>query len=541
MSLSTKIKVPLPKSGITTRKSGAHRYVYKVIKCYRNAKGQPTSDRISIGRIDEQSQLLVPNDNYWRFYGDTAVELLPAFNSVRSIGATILARHILDSLGASAILHEVFGYDRAQKILNIAVYMACKGNVMKHIFDWCESATIGDAAIDDRQASKLFASITHDERMSFFRLWTDTHRQDSFLAYDVTSFSSYAKGIEDAEWGYNRDGDKLPQINMGCYLGYESALPLFYVTYPGSIIDKSHMGHMMAYNKDLGIDGVTFVMDRGFCSTINIRYLHGERIPYILGVDARHKSSRQAIDSVRDGIMSMRKRIAQGVYADSVCGFFYGEKTNMHIYLDPTLAESHRKDIYRTVEVQEAKLSQTQRMTKREAKGYKGYFDIDLADDGTFTFARNYERIDNTAKNAGYFCLLSSTKLDSDAALAIYRRKDIIEKGFDDLKNHIDMKRLHTHTTDTTDGKLFCSFVALIVTSQINAKLCTFMREKTMDKDSLMAEMDKVKVVFASGGRRLMNPITKTQRIVYETFGLSEDDIKSYIADKRLTNANEYA
>jgi transposase len=82
--------------------------------------------------------------------------------------------------------------------------------------------------------------------MAFFKLWTRERAGDRYLAYDVTSFSSYAKGIEDTEWGYNRDGDKLPQVNLGCYMGYESALPLFYVTYPGSIIDKSHMSCMMA-------------------------------------------------------------------------------------------------------------------------------------------------------------------------------------------------------------------------------------------------------------------------------------------------------
>jgi hypothetical protein len=42
--------------------------------------------------------------------------------------------------------------------------------------------------------------------------------------------------------------------------------------------------------------------------------------------------------------------------------------------------------------------------------------------------------------------------------------------------------------------------------------------------------MEKVKAVFTFGGKRLMNPITKTQRLILEAFALGEEDIKLYIA-----------
>lgn len=529
MALSAKIKVPLPDNGITTRRSGTYHYVYKIIRSYRNGKGQPTSERVSIGRLDDKSGMLVPNDNYWLHYKQDTVELLPSFDSIRSAGATFLVTRILRSLQVAHILESILGAERAALLLTTATYMTCRGNVMEHILDWCEGFTLHETALDDRQVSALFASITHDERMAFFKLWVREHAHDNYLAYDVTSFSSYAKGIEDTEWGYNRDGDKLPQINLGCYLGYESALPLFYVTYPGSIVDKSHMSYMMAYNDDLGIDNATFVMDKGFCSTANVRYMHSKRLPYILGVEVRHKSTMNAIDKVRGTILSARQRIGQGVYAEHVRGFFYGEVSNMHIYYDPGLAETHRADLYRTMEAQEERLRQLAQLTKREAKRYSAFFDIDMGKDGTFTFERSYPRIDEAAKNAGFFCLLTSAELESAEVLDIYRRRGSIEKGFDDLKNHIDMKRLRTHNTHTTDGKLFCAFIALIATSHINAKLGAFMKDKSMSKDSVIAELEKIKVIFVSAEKRLMNPITKTQRSILDAFRLGEDEVVSYI------------
>ena len=60
------------------------------------------------------------------------------------------------------------------------------------------------------------------------------------------------------------------------------------MTYPGSIVDKSHLPYMMAYNAELGIGkDVIFIMDRGFCSTGNVDYMHEERHSYIMGVDTR--------------------------------------------------------------------------------------------------------------------------------------------------------------------------------------------------------------------------------------------------------------
>jgi transposase len=257
------------------------------------------------------------------------------------------------------------------------------------------------------------------------------------------------------------------------------------------------MSYMMAYNDDLGIHNATFVMDKGFCSTANVRCMHSKHLSYIMGVEVRHKTTKNAIDKVRDTILSMRQRIGQGVYARHVRGFFYGEVSNMHIYCNPGLAEAHRADLYRTIESREEKLRQMTQLTKHEAKRHGAFFDIDLAKDGTFTFERSYPRIDEAAKNAGFFCLLTSAGLDSAEVLDIYRRKDVIEKGFDELKNHIDMKRLRTHNTHTTDGKLFCAFIALIATLRVNAKLGTFMKDNSMSKDSVIAGVCKIKCVKA--------------------------------------------
>ena len=64
------VKVEMPKEKITIVNWGKNniKYVYYILKSYRNEKGQPTGKTISIGRYDEDSGMLIPNDNFFDIF-----------------------------------------------------------------------------------------------------------------------------------------------------------------------------------------------------------------------------------------------------------------------------------------------------------------------------------------------------------------------------------------------------------------------------------------------------------------------------------------
>jgi hypothetical protein len=534
--LSSKNTVPLPEKGIIVRRSGKYRYVYRVLETFRNDKGQPTNSRKLIGRLDSEGIRLVPNDSYYELYGpDTRTEYTPEVESVISVGVPFLVNHILTRLEASRILEGALGNQRARSVITAAAYMASKGNVFEHVSDWCERSVLNGPQLSPQKASSLFASLTHDERMAFFKGWVSLNANSGYISYDVTSFSSYAEGIRDLEWGYNRDGDRLPQINLGCYLSQESRLPMFYVTYPGSIVDKSHLPYMMASNNELGISAdVVFVMDRGFCSTANVNFMHSEGIRYVMGVDMRHKATKGAIDGVREKLVSFRNVVGDGTYAVAVRSRFYGETSVMHIYNNPELGERQRRDLFRTVENMENELKQLNVVSEKELKRYSRFFDIRTGN-GELSFVPNYDRIDEASKNCGVFCILTSTTLESTEVLNIYRRKDVIEKGFDDIKNHIDMKRMRAHTEATIAGKLFCAFISLIAASEMSNCLSRFnkaSKRRVLSKRGLISELEKIRVFATPNGRRLLNPLTKTQRDLLYAFKVSDNDLMAYISNQ---------
>lgn len=64
------IKVDMPKEKIFVAKSGKNqiKYVYYILKSYRNEKNQPTGKTVSIGRYDETNNKLIPNDNFFEYF-----------------------------------------------------------------------------------------------------------------------------------------------------------------------------------------------------------------------------------------------------------------------------------------------------------------------------------------------------------------------------------------------------------------------------------------------------------------------------------------
>ena len=86
------------------------------------------------------------------------------------------------------------------------------------------------------------------------------------------------------------------------------------------------------------------------------------------------------------------------------------------------------------------------------------------------------------------------------------------------MKNGLDMKRLHIHTSETAQGKVFVSFLSLIVRAYLLRKLKDYMRQNGLTLKKILLELDKIKTIQYPGSdeERLLNPLTKRQREIYE-------------------------
>jgi len=541
MSLCSKLQVKLPEKGIIVVKSGKYPYVYHVDATYRNERGVPTNKKRSIGKLDNHSGMLIPNKTYYEIYeGQAEVIIEPSANEsmvsygeVRTIGIFAVVNAIFDKLGLARILTSIVGQKRYQLILTVAAYMLSEGNVMQYIDDFCENNLFGKG-ISDWETSKLFASLSNAERMKFFKGWVELNIQNEYIAYDVTSFSTYAKNMDDAEYGYNRDRESLPQINMALYMGQTSLLPMFYVTYNGSIVDKSHLEYMMAYNEELGIENVSFVMDRGFATTDNAEYMRSKGYPFILGAGVSLKAIQQAFAENKPGVEDAKNYILdEKVYGLAIKGRFYRIAATLHVFYDPESISKQTADFFRKIAVEEQELSQLKCLDDAQLKRYSKHFVIKKTENG-FSFERDNDKINGVRERLGYFFILTNKDFSPAEVVKIYRKRDVIEKGFDEIKNGLDMNRLRTHSSQTTDGKMFCAFLSLICRLHMQNKLKKFMDEHNFSNERIIRELSKIRAIEVGAQKRLLNPLTKIQKDMLYALGLDKNFFSNFVISLNL-------
>ncbi len=89
----------------------------------------------------------------------------------------------------------------------------------------------------------------------------------------------------------------------------------------------------------------------------------------------------------------------------------------------PKLLEAQENDLWGMEESPDKKLH------------YDKYFHINRSRDGKLDFVRNFEEIDEELRCNGFF-LIAETDFKKATAdiLALYRRRDVVEKSFDSLK-----------------------------------------------------------------------------------------------------------
>lgn len=523
MALNPSVQVPLPEHGIAFKKVSGKTYVYYVTATYRNEKGRPTCDRTSIGRLDEASGKLIPNRNYYEIYLNQSQ---PLQGGIFDYGVYYVFYEIAKELGLYSMLKKLFP-DNFKEILTVAQYMFASGNVMSYIDYYTQThETVLKEELRDTRCSKLFASIRQEDIFLFMREWMKRMKKDEYLAYDVTSISSYAKNMEELEWGYNRDKERLPQINMGMYYGEKTKLPLYYRIYPGSISDKVHLRYMVEDNAIISNERVRYVMDRGFYSSENLNFLVSNAYRFIIALPLSLRYCQNLIKKHKNEIVNISEcKLGKHLpYAKSCDVNELGFRMRAHIYYEPEKALRDSEALYELIERQENDLKAMEEPPEKKYH-YDRYFFINRSKEGKLGFVRNHKAIDEALSMCGFFIIAETDfRKSSKEILEIYRNRDVVEKSFDNLKNELDFKRLHTHNRDTTQGKIFVSFIALIIKSYI---LNHTNEGLQMTQKQLLLELDKIKILkFNEKSKpRLINPLTKSQRSILEALNLSPDPL----------------
>ena len=514
----------------TNKKTGIT-YAYESISHWDKEKQQSRAKRRCIGKVDPITNEIVPTRK--------KSPMLINSNTISKhsfYGATLLFDEIGKKIGLVNDLKNCFP-ETYKEILSVAYYLILEDkNPLSRFPKW--SAThkhpYGDN-ISSQKSSELFASISDDNRERFFYKQGKRRVEKEFWAYDTTSISSYSKCLSQVKFGVNKDHDPLPQINLAMLFGETSGLPFYYRKLAGNITDVTTVKCLLKDMDAYGFKTVKLVMDRGFYSEANINFLYKEHKRFLMATKTSLKWVKNEIEKVKDSIILFSNYIGEyDIHASTIpIKWEYKEerpikkdikketkRMYLHIYYNHEKAIMDKVKLHKKILKLKKEIETEKRILKNE-KQYEKYFSIRNTPKRGIVVTVNDEVIAEEKSNYGYFTLISNDIKDHTKALEIYRNKDLVEKGFDNLKNRLDFKRPGVSSDASLDGKLFVEFIALIFLSYIKRQ----MQEKKLfgnyTMQEVLDELDLIECFERSGHKLYIGEATKKQIALFEKMDIT--------------------
>ena len=316
------------------QKVGKYTYVYEVHSYWDKEKKGPRQQRIRIGKRDPKSGEFIKLEQKRRS---------------REYGTVYLLASIIERLGLKELLSEEFPSE-TREIIIAACFQISEHRPFYLCANWLEHIYLREPVeLSSQRISRLLQDIGEDERAvyRFLDEWAESREENEFIVFDITSVSTYGKGIDFAEWGYNRDGERLSQINIGMVYGEPSTLPLLYSLYPGSVPDVVTLKNMKKRLERIANLRALFVLDRGFYSLKNLDELESLG-PFLIPLPMSTNAARELVSSHRstigspDNAFQMGKQIYYSI-SDELC---MGENTfNAHIFFNEKQASEEREKL----------------------------------------------------------------------------------------------------------------------------------------------------------------------------------------------------
>lgn len=421
--------------------------------------------------------------------------------------------------GLKQVLKDTFP-DCWEDILVCAMHSCSENEALYLCEDWARNSRV-PAAPSSQSISRLLKELDEDRRMQFYKRWAELRGEKEYLALDISSVSSWSELINYVEYGYNRDHEDLPQVNLAMLFGEDSRLPVFARIYPGSIKDVSTLVGMVAFIEQLQLRQMHFVMDKGFYSARGVGVLLEKYIKFAIGVPF---STGMAKEAVRENIAA----IASPENAIEVDGHIYyasvkrqtinGRRAYLHIYYDrERAAKEHDRLMHKIIKIENGLVSGTVNMDSAEAKKY---FSFQKNKEGTYNIHRREEVIREQLELTGYFVILTNDSKDSEYILNVYRTKDVVEKSFDNIKNELDLERLRIHSDEAMEGRIFIGFISLIITSYIRG----IMEDKNLysiySLSRLYSELKKLRLIQFKNGKQVLTELTSNHKAIFKAFNI---------------------
>lgn len=548
MYLKSRVKIPDVHGKMTRLRRGDVTYIkYEYDRYYDPEKKYTYPQRATIGKLCvDDDTMMIPNEAFLKYFPDvvlSGMEDRADRSSCLRIGTYAVIHKIIRDYTLDEMLGRFFTKKELALLFDLAAYSIVEeSNVAQHYPDYAYNHPLHSSGMkiySDATVSDFFKGITKDKSTGFLNEWNAkrNRRERIYISYDSTNKNCQAGDIELAEFGHAKTDIGSAIINYSVGYDLKNKEPLFYEAYPGSINDVSQLRVMLGKITGYGYKKIGFILDRGYFSRGNIRYL--DECGYSFVIMAKGMASFVSELILENRGTFENKRVcdmnAYGVYGKTVQRTLFegDEKTRyIHIYHSISKEAVERESFENELRERTALLMSHQNETVEFGTAYERYFYLHYDENGVFLYPEENTTVtEREIALCGYFVIITSDRMTAKEALHLYKSRDASEKLFASDKSFLGNKSMRSHTNEGIEGRIFTQFIALIIRNKIYTSLQESgeqfeKKQNYMTVPAAIKELEKIEMSRQTDNiYRLDHAVTAKQKKILKVFGMNEGTI----------------
>jgi transposase len=442
--------------------------------------------------------------------------------------ATFLLIQLIKKIGLFDILKMVFPLKYEQIITILQFLIIEKRSIMYCPFFANINYTISPPiSVSSQRTSELFSSISENEIDEFYIKWSNFIEENDYLALDTTPISTFSKKNETAQFGkpkFSKSTKHLKQFNLCLLFGENCGLPVISEIYNGSLNDVSLLIDSVQHLEFVHHKRYKLVLDRGFYSKKNLNFMldNKSQIPFIIGLPATTSLKKQLIEDHRMIFQDPNYAI------HSPSGPLYGTTKRIkwdsrkylysHIFVDQNKVHDYHNEILTDYinMFDLVKKNPSRYALNSEIRNYINFRKSKISNSG-YNISMNRSFFNHELGKAGWFVFLSNDIKDTEQAIIIYRRRDIVEKGYCNFKTRLGLDRPRSGQSSVCKSKYFIGFLSIIIISSIYKTMSENRLFSKYTIDEMLLILNTIRIIKIKD-KNIISPLTAEQKTIYDYF-----------------------
>lgn len=416
-------------------------YKYEVKYKYNKEKKRTDKKTVRLmGKITEKDGFIASDKDLLR----QKATQLPKVD-IKNFGVFNLYSNLLSE--EIEMLKDIFKEDVVEKVLSFsmmrwAYQSPIKRAVNYHIHDYC-SEVWSKKSISDKHISDALKFIGQNREavLDWMRQMLNISEagNNNFVMMDSTHVSTVSEQLGINAKGYNPSHDFDEQIRLMYLFSAKIKQPVYYRLINGNITDIKSMSLCI---KEMNIQDVIFIADKGFYSQENIDELNKNNLQYIIPL----KRNNSLIDFSPLQQVNFKKGIKNYFIFQNKTIWYYeyeNQGYSLVTFLNERLKTEEETDYLKRIQSHPEKYS--------EDKFYKKIDGF-----GTLTLTYQLQDKDNQTPQQLY---------------EIYKQRNDIEVMFNSYKNFLQADRMYMQDRHVLEGWLMANFIAMIAYYKLYTRL----------------------------------------------------------------------